>query len=70
MSKRDEILLKSEKPKVQFEALKDGKIRMTCSTWESERVLLADEVDHWSSIRGLRIRTACPARQRTRRKSA
>jgi hypothetical protein len=31
-------LIKADNPKLVLEALKDGKARMTCSTWEDARV--------------------------------
>ena len=32
-------LIKADNPKLVLEALKDGQVRMTCSTWEDARVL-------------------------------
>ena len=37
-------LVKADNPKLVLEALKDGKIRLTCSTWEDARVLLPGQM--------------------------
>jgi hypothetical protein len=38
------ILIKADNPKLVLEALKDGKVRMTFSTWEDARVLATGEM--------------------------
>ena len=37
-------LIKADNPKIVLEALKDGKVRMTCSTWEDAKVLAPGEM--------------------------
>jgi hypothetical protein len=62
-----DILLKSDKPTVTLEALKDGKIRVNSSAWADAHVILADQVleAKWESSQVTLIRRPKPAEQRS-----
>jgi hypothetical protein len=64
--KRDDTLIKSQKPTITLEALKDGKIRMTSHSLDGERVLLADEVAEWHFLQSQVTFKKAPRRRTSR----